>query len=107
ELELENSTRETELKELIAIKEDLMVQHDVLKLQVRRLQSILRAGADELSGLENKQFQLETTYIEKGMQIQAHQEILLAELKNVEEERRRLAIKLNEKKEKINKMKKK
>ncbi|KAJ4460139.1 putative flagella associated protein [Paratrimastix pyriformis] len=62
-------------------KEEMAVQHDVLKLEVRRLQEILNARQDEVFGLTNRRYQLQCTIEERTQEIQAHCDMLRAELK--------------------------
>jgi chromosome segregation ATPase len=107
ELNLENDSHEIEYKDLIRKKEDLMVNHDVQKLSIKRLRDLLRSRADEVSGLENRKSQLEITYVEKETQVRAQKELLLTEYKNVEDERRQLSLELSDRKVQIDKLKNK
>lgn len=107
ELTLENDSHEKELKQLTRQKEDKMVNHDVLKLQVKRRRGLLMKRSDEVSGLENRKYQLELTFAEKENQVASQKAILTAELKSVEEERRNIALELSERKVQINKLKNK
>ncbi|KAL9644004.1 hypothetical protein ABK040_005472 [Willaertia magna] len=107
DLALENNSLEDEFKLLTKEKEELLVQHDIQKLQVKRLRDLLRSRTDELTGLENRKFQLEMAYVEKEQQVKAHKELLIAELKAYEEERRKLNLELNNRKVYIDKLKNK
>lgn len=107
ELTLEVESHEHEMKELSKKKEDVLVQHDVLKLNINRLRQLLRGRADEVSGLENRKFQLEITLLEKESQVKAHLDILAAEFKNIDESRRKLALEMNERRMQIEKLKNK
>lgn len=49
-----------------------MVDHDVLKLQVKRLRDILNARTDEVFGLENRKGQLEITMQERETEIRVY-----------------------------------
>merc|ERR1711998_204931 len=59
ELELKNNTAIKHLKTTIKRKEELMVSHDCLKLEVKRLREGLNNRADEVVGLQNRKFQAE------------------------------------------------
>ncbi|KAL0481358.1 coiled-coil domain-containing protein [Acrasis kona] len=107
ELDLQNETHEVEYKEMMKQKENNMVNHDVQKLQVKRLRDLLRSRADEVSGLENRKNQLEITYKEKELQVNAHKELLRLEMKNAEDERRQLSLELSERKVQVDKLKNK
>ena len=107
DLTLENNSLEEELKQLSREKEELLVQHDIQKLQVKRLRDMLRSRTDEISGLENRKYQLEMLYIEKEQKVKAHKEMLATELRAFEDERRRLALELSTRKVHIDKLKNK
>ena len=46
-MELENNSVEASRKQTIKEKDELMVRHDVLKLEVKRLRDSLSARADQ------------------------------------------------------------
>nr|CAG4711389.1 unnamed protein product [Naegleria fowleri] len=107
DLTLENNSLEEEMRALTREKEDLLVQHDIQKLQVKRMRDLLRARTDELSGLENRKYQLETLYIEKEQKVKAHKEMLAAEWKAYEDQRRKLSLELSNRRVHIDKLKNK
>ena len=107
DLTLENNSLEEEMKLLSREKEDLLVQHDIQKLQVKRMRDMLRARSDEVSGLENRKYQLEMLYVEKEQKVKAHKEMLGAELKAYEDERRKLSLELSNRRVHIDKLKNK
>lgn len=49
-----------------------MVSHDLLKLEVRKLRSVLSGRANELFGLENHKAQLEMSILERRKEISVH-----------------------------------
>merc|ERR1712224_923427 len=63
ELVLRNSTAEQEMVVIRNARETKMLEHDTLKLEVNKLKTSLSSRADEVSGLENRKYQLQ-----KGMQ---------------------------------------
>jgi chromosome segregation ATPase len=81
ELEMKNTSGERHLKGLIKEKEEGMVSHDVLKLEVKRLREQLNAKADEVFGLQNRKFQLQMSMEERQQEIKVHTEVLRAQLK--------------------------
>lgn len=107
DLGLENESHESEYKLIQKMKEESLVQRDVQKLQVNRLRDVLRSRADEVSGLENRKFQLDMAYLEKEEQIKAHKDYLSSQLKSVMEERRKLGLELSERRVYIDKLKNK
>ena len=56
---MKNESGERHLRQLVKQKEESMVGHDVLKLEVKRLRESLNAKADEVFGLQNRKFQLQ------------------------------------------------
>lgn len=67
-LETESSTRQ--LKVAVADKERAAVEHDVMKLEVKRLRDILNMRADEVYSLEARRLQLKTSMEERRHEIE-------------------------------------
>eukprot|EP00164_Ancoracysta_twista_P002908 GFYU01003871.1.p1 GENE.GFYU01003871.1~~GFYU01003871.1.p1 ORF type:complete len:916 (-),score=421.15 GFYU01003871.1:163-2910(-) len=107
ELTLENDTRQRNLKQAVREKEDTMVQHDVLKLEVKRLRDKLNNQSDEVFGLENRKTQLQMTMEERDKAIAIHLDSLRAQHKATEDERHKAAMELNDQLIKVDKLKKK
>jgi len=97
ELEMKNDSGQRALKNLVKSKEESMVGHDVLKLEVKRLREQLNAKADEVFGLQNRKFQLQMSMEERQQEIKVHSDVLKAQLKAAEEERHTTARELSEK----------
>jgi len=97
DLEMKNDSGQRHLKQLIKSKEESMVAHDVLKLEVKRLREQLNAKADEVFGLQNRKFQLQMSMEERQQEIKVHSDVLKAQLKAAEEERHATARELSEK----------
>jgi hypothetical protein len=72
EIELSNKSSEDALKVASKEKEEVMVQHDVLQLEVRKLRSALSGKADDVFGLENRKSQLEMSMEERRREIEVH-----------------------------------
>lgn len=64
ELDLYNDSSERELKKIIHSKQDLMVDQNILKLELKRLRDMLNERADEVFSLEKRRLQLETVSYE-------------------------------------------
>lgn len=82
-------------------KEEVLVQHDIMKLEIKKIKESLNKATDHVYGLENKKNQLEMTMQEREKEIQVHRDVLLAEHKAIEDERHNIAIELAERKNKV------
>lgn len=69
---LETSMVQKAMKGIVDTKENKMVEHDVLKLQMKRLKDALAAKADQVHTLENKQAQLVLSLQERRRDIRDH-----------------------------------
>mmetsp|Transcript_19163 Transcript_19163/g.51608 ORF Transcript_19163/g.51608 Transcript_19163/m.51608 type:complete len:883 (+) Transcript_19163:180-2828(+) len=107
ELELKNQTSTQALKVLVKDKEDKMVSHDVLKLEVKKLREQLSAVVDETFGLDNRKAQLQLSMEERQREVAVHADVLKAQLKAAEDERHRVAKMLAEREMRIEKLRQK
>merc|ERR1719162_752309 len=82
-------------------KEEALMQHDILRLELKRLRQQLTNKSESLYGLENRKQQLHISMEEREKEIEVHQEVLKTQLKAAEEERHKSAIELAERKQKI------
>merc|ERR1740117_2228273 len=82
-------------------KEESLMQHDILRLEVKRLRQQLNTKSESLYSLENRKAQLNISMEEREKEIEVHQEVLKAQLRSQEEERHKTAIELAERKQKI------
>jgi chromosome segregation ATPase len=105
DMELESSTRE--VKESVKSKEENIVSHDVLKLEVKRLRDLLATKADDVLALENRKLQLELSMKEREKEVGLHQDVQKMEAKAAEEGRHNLAMDLKERQIKVNVLKSK
>eukprot|EP00743_Colponemidia_sp_Colp-15_P001759 GILK01001920.1.p1 GENE.GILK01001920.1~~GILK01001920.1.p1 ORF type:complete len:939 (-),score=229.96 GILK01001920.1:138-2912(-) len=105
ELTLENEMAQRELMALVREKEETLVQHDVMKLDVKRLRGALNQRADEVFGLENRKYQLQMSMEEREREISVHRDILRAEERAAEEERHKVALDVTERRNKIRNLK--
>lgn len=106
ELDLYNDNSERELKKIIGGKQNLMVDQNVLKLELKRLREMLNERADEVFSLEKRRLQLETAMKERHNEINIHKEMLNAQVRAVNEERQQISAELHERISKIDKLRK-
>jgi coiled-coil domain-containing protein 39 len=70
-----------ELAKVTHQKEKTLVQHDIMKLEIKKLRDTVNMEADQVYGLENRKYQLEMSMEEREKEIQVHKDILVSELK--------------------------
>lgn len=83
-----------ELEKVKQRKEKTMVQHDIMKLEIKKLRDTVNVEADKVYGMENRKYQLEMSMVEREKEIQVHKDILVSEQKSAEEERHIVAVEL-------------
>ncbi|CAI2383185.1 unnamed protein product [Moneuplotes crassus] len=101
ELELENEMAVSDLEKIKTHKESTLVQHDVMKLEIKKLKYTVNVESDKVFSLENRKYQLEMSMEEREKEIQVHKDILVSELKAAEEERHKVAKELQKRKVKV------
>ncbi len=94
-----------DLTKITKKKEEVLVQHDIMKLEIKKIKENLNRATDHVYSLENKKNQLEMTMQERQKQIQVHRDVLLAEHKAIEDERHKIAMELAERKNKVKNLK--
>lgn len=102
---LENDMTLLELKKIVKHKEDRMVQHDIIKLEIKKIRDRLNDAQNEVLQLENKKNQLELSMTEREKEISVHRGVLTAEFKAAEKERHKTAVELAERKSKVRNLK--
>lgn len=105
EIELENRMIEDEIKRDTKVKEEMTIQNDLLRLEVRRLRDLLSAKADAVFSLENRKQQLLLSMEERKQEIAVHKDVLKAELKSLNDDKHKLIIELKEREATIEKLK--
>lgn len=105
ELLLQTRSGEEGLRKAVKEKEEAMVSHDLLKLEVRRLRDALSNKTDEVFNLENRAVQLEMTIEARKKEIENHRIVQRAAAKLAEEERHKLALDLADRNTRISTLK--
>lgn len=105
ELELENIKSAQDLQKITKRKEETLVEHDLMKLEIKNLYDKLVSEANHVFKEENKLYQLELSIKEREKEILVHKEILVAEHKSAEEERHKAAMELSQKITRANNLK--
>jgi len=107
ELELQNTIVNRTVQSTVKDKEEALMQHDILRLEVKRLRQNLNSKSENLYSLENRKQQLQISMEEREKEIEVHTDVLKAQLRGAEEERHKAAIELAERKHKISNLKSK
>jgi len=79
ELRLENEMADTDLQKVTKKEEKTLVQHEIMKLEIKRLRDVVNEVADRVYGFENQKYQLEMSMEEREKEIQVHKDILVSE----------------------------
>ncbi|CAH2247777.1 coiled-coil domain-containing 39 [Pelobates cultripes] len=106
EFKLFNTMTEKELKKLKASKQDLMVEDNILKLEIKRLRDMLYSKADDVFSLEKRRLQLQTAMKERREEIAIHKEMLKSQVRLVDQERQSISSELHDRLAKVDKMRK-
>jgi len=101
ELELQNTIMNRAVQATVKDKEESLMQHDILRLEVKRLRQDLNSKSESLCSLENRKQQLRISMEEREKEIEVHTEVLKAQLRSAEAEKHKAAIELAERKQKI------
>lgn len=101
ELTLRNSQAEKEMAAMLTDLEDRMITFDTAKLEIKKLKERLSSKADEVYGLENREFQLRMSMDERRREIQVHMDVQKAEIKAAEDERHQMAVRQNEQRQRL------
>lgn len=87
ELKLYNDSSAHQLSVKTKEKEELMVDENILRLELRRLRSSLEHRADTVLSLESKQLSLSISLESRSAEIKGHREILMLQLKQAQEDK--------------------
>jgi chromosome segregation ATPase len=104
ELTLEADFAAKDVRKAVAEKEDKMVAHDTLKLEVKKRRDLLEQKADQVFDLENRKQQLELSMEERRHEIDTHAELLKAQLKMIQEDVHRATLEMRERSMRVGKL---
>ncbi|XP_006884213.1 PREDICTED: coiled-coil domain-containing protein 39-like [Elephantulus edwardii] len=105
ELNLFMERSEKELKKANTYKQDLMIEDNFLKLEVKRTREMLHSKAEEVLSLEKRKQQLHTAMEERTEEIKVHKAMLTAQIRCVDQERQKISAEYHDRLSKINKLK--
>ncbi|KAF6117809.1 coiled-coil domain containing 39 [Phyllostomus discolor] len=105
ELNLFNDRSEKELNKVKAFKQDLMIEDNLLKLQVKRTREMLHSKAEEVLSLEKRTQQLHTAMEERTEEIKVHKTMLASQIRFADQERQNISAEFHERLSKIDKLK--
>ncbi|XP_034518303.1 coiled-coil domain-containing protein 39 isoform X4 [Ailuropoda melanoleuca] len=105
ELNLFNDRSEKELNKTKASKQDLMIEDNLLKLEVKRTREMLHSKAEEVLSLEKRKQQLHTAMEERMEEIKVHKTMLVSQIRYIDQERQNISAEFHERLGKIDKLK--
>lgn len=100
-INLENDMTTQDVNNVIKKKEALLVQNNIMKLEIQKIQNKVLQSHNSALQLENQKSQLELSMTEKEKEIQVHYETLKAEQKFLEQEKHKVAVELAERNNKM------
>ncbi|NXL41850.1 CCD39 protein, partial [Podilymbus podiceps] len=104
ELNLFNERSDQELKKAKAIKQEMMVEDNLLKLELNRLQDTLCNKAEKVLTLEKQKLELKKAIAERTEEIRIHKAMLDSQIRLVDQERQRISAEFQDRLNKIEKL---
>ncbi|NXA51452.1 CCD39 protein, partial [Nothocercus julius] len=104
ELNLFNEKSDQELKKAKAIKQDMMVEENLLKLELKRLQDTLSNKAEKVLTMEKEKLKLKTAIAERTEEIKIHKAMMDSQIRLVDQERQRISAEFQDRLNKIDKL---
>ncbi|NXN34453.1 CCD39 protein, partial [Nycticryphes semicollaris] len=104
ELNLFNERSDQELKKAKAIKQEMMVEDNLLKLELNRLRDTLCNKTEKVLTLEKQKLELKQAIAERTEEIRIHKAMLDSQIRLVEQERQRLSAEFQDRLNKIDKL---
>merc|ERR1719331_3650425 len=98
DLQLQNEILQQMMNKTTREKEEVLVHHDVMKLEVSRLRTKLTARTEQVFALENRKQQLQLSMQERVKEVEVHLDVLRAQHRVAQDERHSTAIELAERK---------
>uniref|UniRef100_A0A8C6XDW6 Coiled-coil domain-containing protein 39 n=1 Tax=Naja naja TaxID=35670 RepID=A0A8C6XDW6_NAJNA len=93
------------LKKARAEKQDLMIEDNLLKLELKRVRDLLYNKAEKVLSLEKRKQQLKTAMEERMADIKVHKQMIETQTRLIEQERQTLSSEFHERLSKIEKLK--
>ena len=100
-LNLENDMTSADLSALINKKEEILVQNNIMKLEIKKLQDKVLLNHNNVLDLEHRKTQISLSMSQREKEIQLHHAVLQAEHKIVDQERHKAAIELTERRTRV------
>uniref|UniRef100_A0A8C3XKE0 Coiled-coil domain-containing protein 39 n=1 Tax=Chelydra serpentina TaxID=8475 RepID=A0A8C3XKE0_CHESE len=104
ELNLFNDKSDKELKKAKALKQDLMIEDNLLKLELKRLRDTLYNKAEQVLSLEKRKLHLNTAMEERTEEIKVHKAMIESQIRFVEQERQSVSAEFQDRLSKIEKL---
>ncbi|XP_038202903.1 coiled-coil domain-containing protein 39 [Arvicola amphibius] len=105
ELHLFVDRSEKELNKAKAAKQDMMIEDNLLKFEVKRTREMLHSKAEEVLSLEKRKQQLCTAMEERAEEIKVHKAMLASQIRYVDQQRQTVSAEFHERLSKIDKLK--
>ncbi|KAM6443550.1 coiled-coil domain-containing protein 39 isoform 2-T2 [Liasis olivaceus] len=105
EINLFTDKSEKLLKKARAEKQDLIIEDNLLKLELKRVRDMLYNKAEKVLSLEKRKQQLKTAMEERTADIKVHKEMIETQIRLIEQERQTLSSEFHERLSKIEKLK--
>ncbi|CAF0852507.1 unnamed protein product [Rotaria sp. Silwood1] len=106
ELELHADNAQRLIKKLTDEKENLLVEEHLMRIELKRLRTLLNSKADNVMNLETRRLQLQTAIKERRSEISIHQSTLRQQLRDEEGKTNEISAQLHDRITKIEKLKK-
>ncbi|NXY15328.1 CCD39 protein, partial [Atrichornis clamosus] len=104
ELNLYNERSLQELRKAKHMKQEMMVEDNLLKLELKRLQNILCDKAEKVLTLEKQKLELKKAIAERTEEIKIHKAMLDSQIRLVDQERHRISAEFQDRLFKIDKL---
>uniref|UniRef100_A0A8C3BIT2 Coiled-coil domain-containing protein 39 n=1 Tax=Cairina moschata TaxID=8855 RepID=A0A8C3BIT2_CAIMO len=104
ELNLFNEKSDQELIKAKAIKQEMMIEDNLLKLELKRLQDTLCNKTEKVLTLEKQKLEINKAIAERTEEIKVHKAMLDSQIRLVDQERQRISAEFQDRLSKIDKL---